>query len=85
MAWVKIEAEVMENLTDSHDWRLCFHKCVYNYDDGTNERGYRFIWRRPDGSLQAARGQARIPDKKTLLSLLDLATQEGWFDGEEGQ
>ena len=30
-------------------------------DDGTSYQGYRFIWYRPDRSLQAARGQIRLP------------------------
>jgi hypothetical protein len=43
-------------------WRLCLQWGRYQYDDKTEpQAGYRFIWRRPDGSLQPARGQARIP------------------------
>jgi hypothetical protein len=43
-------------------WRLCLQWARYQYDDKSEpETGYRFIWRRPDGSLQPARGQARIP------------------------
>ena len=39
------------------DWNLCFQYCRYEYgdDDNTEENGYRFIWRRPDGSLQIGR------------------------------
>ena len=33
-------------------WRLCFQRVRYIYDDGSIQEGYRFIWRRPDGSLQ---------------------------------
>lgn len=62
-----------------NDWQLCFQQCVYHYDDGTQDNGYRFIWRRPDGSLQAARGQARIPDRTTLQTLLRQAHIEGWY------
>lgn len=29
------------------EWKLCFQWCLYVYDDGTSENGYRFIWRRP--------------------------------------
>lgn len=77
MAWVKIHNEV----SDGHhgDWMLCFQECTYNYDDGSTEDGYRFIWRRPDGSLQAARGQARIPDPATLYRLTSEAIRKGWF------
>jgi len=58
---------------------LCFQKCTYHYDEDPAEEGYRFIWRRPNGDLQAARGQARIPDAQTLNGLLNAARQAGWF------
>lgn len=77
MAYVEIENETPKNRID--DWQLCFQQCVYHYDDGTQDTGYRFIWRRPDGSLQAARGQARIPDKAALNALLRQASDEGWY------
>jgi hypothetical protein len=35
-----------------NSWRLWFQWARYQYDDKTEpEAGYRFIWRRPDGSL----------------------------------
>ncbi len=61
-------------------WNLCFQWCLYVYEDGTNENGYRFIYRRPDGSLQPARGQARIPSIEILESLVDEAKKQGWGD-----
>ena len=61
------------------NWHLCFQFGTYNYDDGTSEDGFRFIWRRPDGTLQAARGQARIPSKEELVELLDMASKAGWY------
>jgi len=60
------------------EWDLCFQWCQYVYEDGTNEHGYRFIWRRPDGSLQPARGQARIPSVAVLEELVATAKREGW-------
>lgn len=33
-----------------------------------------------DGSLQAARGQARIESYEQMLELIDLAKKEGFFD-----
>jgi len=60
------------------DWTLCFQFCRYNYDNGEWEEGYRFIPRRPDGSLQPARGQARIPSLRILRLLIDLAIAAGW-------
>ncbi len=60
------------------DWTLCLQWCLYVYDGGTSEHGYRFIWRRSDGSLQAARGQARLPSVKDIDELIAAAREEGW-------
>ncbi|WP_274307188.1 hypothetical protein [Solibacillus daqui] len=60
------------------DWVLCLQWCKYNYDDGTHSFGYRFIWRRDDGNLQAARGQARIPSLAHVELLMAKAKIEGW-------
>jgi hypothetical protein len=59
-------------------WVICLQWCRYIYDDGELEYGFRFIWRRPDGSLQAARGQARIPDLKIVEELVNRARVQGW-------
>ena len=59
------------------DWQLWFQWCRYELDDGI-QFGYRFIWRRPDGALQAARGQARIPNIEAGKLLMDKAVAEGW-------
>lgn len=75
---VQIHNEVKEP-PDSHGWELCFQKVTYHYDDGTDDAGYRFIWRRPNGNLQAARGQARIPDATTHDRLIRSAKSQGWF------
>lgn len=61
------------------DWQLWFQWCRYELDDGT-QYGYRFIWRRPDGGLQAARGQARLPSIETAKALMNKARAEGWGD-----
>jgi hypothetical protein len=61
------------------DWQLWFQWCRYELDDGI-QYGYRFIWRRPDGALQAARGQARLPGIEAAKALMDKATAEGWGD-----
>jgi hypothetical protein len=67
------------------DWHLCLQWVRYQYDNGDDpQHGYRFIWRRPDGSLQAARGQARIPSRAHAELLFRLATSAGWGD-EEGE
>ncbi|WP_058953150.1 hypothetical protein [Clostridium tyrobutyricum] len=59
-------------------WVLCLQWCRYIYNDGSLETGFRFIWRRPDGTLQAARGQARIPNLKMVEELMEKAKIEGW-------
>lgn len=60
------------------DWVLCFQYCRYEYGDGSEENGYRFIWRRPNGNLQGARGQARIPSIADVQELTATALREGW-------
>jgi len=82
MSNVVVHEEVMLGKED--DWRLCFQWCTYQYDDGRpEEQGYRFIWRRPDGSLQPARGQARIPSAADIFDLLRLAARDGWLTTHE--
>lgn len=79
--------QVLEETTiDPHDpgWTLWFQWCRYLYDgDDVPENGYRFIWKRPQSdtgarSLQAARGQARIPSIAMLEQLVAKARAEGW-------
>ncbi|MBN2468540.1 MAG: hypothetical protein JXD19_10355 [Deltaproteobacteria bacterium] len=71
---------IKETCTDyaKDQWNLYFQWCKYMYDDGTDENGYRFIWRRPDGSLQPARGQARIPSVEAIEKLVAAAKKKGW-------
>jgi hypothetical protein len=69
-------------------WTLWFQWCRYLYDGGAMEYGYRFIWKRPQsegGSLQAARGQARIPSVKILNELVAKARASGWgeYDADD--
>ena len=78
-AHVEILKEVPQRTEMDDDWTLHFQKVVYHYDDGNTEEGFRFIWRRPDGSLQAARGQARIPGRQELMDLIAQADKEGLF------
>jgi len=74
---VDVREEVSES--NEHSWTLCFQQVTYNYEDGTKQDGYRFIWKRPDGTLQAARGQARIPDAAILDRLTQEAKSKGWL------
>lgn len=59
-------------------WELCFQSCRYVYDNGEIEDGFRFIWRRPDGSLQPARGQARLPTVNDARRFIEHAVSLGW-------
>lgn len=79
MAYVKIHKEV-PNGEHLGCWTLCFQKVTYHYDGGSTQEGFRFIWRRPDGSLQAARGQARIESYEQMQYLIDMAKTEGFFN-----
>lgn len=38
-----------------------------------------------NGNLQAARGQARIPDAASMFRLIHAASREGWFVKIEDQ
>lgn len=83
MASVQILEEVKEAVAEAgveEGWHLCFQKCLYHLEDGEGTKpGYRFIWRKPSGNLQAARGQARIPDAATLERLTNAAKDAGWY------
>ena len=60
-------------------WVLHYQWCRWAYTNGSEpQSGYRFIWYRPDGTKQAARGQARIPSAAALRALLAIAKKEGW-------
>jgi hypothetical protein len=83
MSNVTVHREV--HLNEDGEWQLCFQWCTYVYDDDSpDEQGYRFIWRRPDGSLQPARGQARIPSAADIFDLLQMAARAGWLASVEG-
>lgn len=78
-AEVKILKEVTtDDSKVGKEWVLCLQWCEYKYDDGSNSFGYRFIWRRENGNLQAARGQARIPSFEAIEFLMAKARYEGW-------
>ena len=84
----KVHRRIEQELTEwersgwaaEEGWRLCLQWGRYIHGDGRMETGYRFIWRRPDGRLQAARGQARIPTLKLARILMDEAGRRGWGD-----
>ena len=62
-----------------NNWRICLQWGTYVYDDGTTDKGYRYINIMPNGNLQPARGQARIPSAAVMLELQLKAIKAGWF------
>lgn len=70
--------EVSLDQSRTETWKLCLQRARYVYDNGEIDEGYRFIWRRPNGNLQGARGQARIPSLKIARLLMAAAEKEGW-------
>jgi len=78
--------EVIHEVCVSRDgWSLCFQWGRYNYDDGTSDMGYRFIWKDQDVNMQLSRGQARIPSAADMFLLIHKATDEGWFVAVENK
>lgn len=80
VARVQVINEVPSREATHKDWILCLQWCRYFYDDGNMQHGYRFIWRRPGGSLQPARGQARIISLEDAERLMSMAREQGWGD-----
>lgn len=86
MASGQTRVQVVKETPSTHggDWQLRLQWCRYLFADGTMQYGYRFIWLRPDGSLQASRGQARLPSFEVASGLFEQARAEGWgdYDGD---
>lgn len=82
MATTQTRVQVVNETPKKHqgDWQLRLQWCRYLFGDGTMQYGYRLIWLRPDGGLQASRGQARLPSFERVKALFDAARAEGWGD-----
>lgn len=78
---VKVLKEVASD-PQPRTWQLWFQWCEYRYSDKNrpDQKGFRFIWKRPDGTIQDARGQARLPSIAMATELMELARAEGWGD-----
>ncbi len=74
--------QVVNSITDgdTSSWHLALQWCRYFYDDGNMEHGYRYIWVTPEGKLQPARGQARLPSLAVARKLMAKAKEAGWGD-----
>jgi hypothetical protein len=81
---VEVLHDTYDAISSPGEWQLCYQWCHWHYwktPTGTpigDAWGYRFIWRHPNGRLQAARGQARLPSSRAIMALMAQAHQEGW-------
>ncbi len=66
----------------SREFQLFLQWGNYNYDDGTAQKGYRFIWKQ-NGKLKPTRGQARIPSTDDIIALVSAAKAAGWGNLDE--
>ena len=57
--------------------QLCLQWCRFEHDDGT-DFGYRLIWRTENESIDATRGQTRIPTIAEAQFLMQQALAAGW-------
>jgi hypothetical protein len=75
---VKILASI-EAVSQHIKATLCYQYCEYQYEDGTSDFGYRFIWKTT--RLLSHRGQARLCPE-TIVSLMNAAQSLGWGNKE---
>lgn len=82
MAQTQTRIQIVNETPNRHDgtWQLRLQWCRFLLADGGLQHGYRLIWIRPDGSLQATRGQARLPSFDAVERLFAQAKSEGWGD-----
>jgi hypothetical protein len=73
-----IHNEVVHPDHPADGWRLCFQWGTYQGPNGRSYQGFRFVWRRPDGTLQPARAQARLQSIADGEKLFQLARKAGW-------
>jgi hypothetical protein len=82
---IATRVQVLNEVALSDRPELCLQRVryVWGHEDEPR-RGYRFIRKHPDGKLQPARGQARIPSLKVAEALIALARAQGWGDDDGG-
>lgn len=83
MAQAQIEVLHEAEMDKQVGWNLCLQYCRFCYSDGREEYGYRFTWRKPEGTL-LTRGQARIPSFADIHRLMAQAIDEGWGNFQDG-
>ena len=60
--------------------RLCLQKCVFRYESGIEELGYRFIRYLPNRKTNPCRGQACIPTLAMARKLIDMMEEKFGID-----
>jgi len=83
MAYIEILDEIDPGPRGS--WRLTFQRGRWHFGGGRIDDGYRFMFRRDDDSLQAARGQALISTLDQAQDLINQARDLGWVRKYEQQ
>jgi hypothetical protein len=80
MSQAQARVQIINETPRKHEgeWQLRLQWCRYLYPNGRMQYGYRFIWVRSDGTLQATRGQTRIGSFAQIEHLFAAARSEGW-------
>ena len=60
--------------------RLYLQKCIFQYDSGIEELGYRVIRKLPSGDYNPYRGQDCIPTLAMARKLIDMMEEEFGID-----
>jgi len=71
-------------LTYSHGATLCLQAARYHHPDGTNEDGFRFVWKDAAGHMKVLRGQTRLPDLRVARLLMAKAENRPAFRNHRG-
>ena len=88
MTEIEVICEVSCSIEDMGEYgeagtRLCFQKCLFRYDSGIMEKGYRFIRCSPGGIYHTSRWQACIPTITMAKKLLHRMEEE--IENTEGR
>jgi hypothetical protein len=77
MAYFVILHEVTDQAA-GQVYQLCLHKGILHHDDGTQDMGFRLMYRDATGKLLSHRGQALF-DPAAVLRLFAKAVEAGWL------
>lgn len=76
-ATFKIINEVPETYEEG-EYTLFLQWGILKLENGEEEKGYRFIWRKPTGEL-APKASAIIQTSSDIFKLIGAACEKGWF------